>query len=101
MSKKFSLTFRQSFFVKYSSSLLSLQNFGRPKASNFSFKAVQGRLYTLFWLKAYTQPRLESSQNARREMFCLQNIARITHAFLNVFVHPELSKQKICLMFLL
>ena len=33
----------KSLFVKYASDFLSLQNFGRPKASNVSFKAVQAR----------------------------------------------------------
>lgn len=43
----------------------------------------------------YIQSRLQSLQNAHGRMFCLQNIARITDAFFNIFVHPALSKQNI------
>ena len=39
--------------------------------------------------------RLESLPNAHGRTLCLQNIVCITHAFLNVFVHPALSRQKI------
>ena len=38
-------------------------------------------------------PRLESLQNACERTFCLQNIVCITRAFLNIFVHPALSRQ--------
>ena len=42
MVKKVS-TFCQSFFIKYASNFLSIQNFGRPKASNISLTESRPR----------------------------------------------------------